>query len=269
MRRSLLASLSLLAAACSGSNATDGGVADLSHPADLAAAPDLAAPADLTQKTVYTIFVRGTLKNDVATSKMLHDQVVNGAKAQAMGLGDLYHQTFLNVVPPGDGGNPPAPTELLWIDQWNDLAGLQTFSTDPNVMAALGMIFAAPPAITVDAEPAGWTEWGALNPLPQLDPLFLFSIRGPLAGPTTDDSRTYHNMLAGGSEAQAMAAGDQAHRVWLDPMDATRFQAIDLWSNLAGAQAVYGDPNFQMAFGKLFSAPPTVEPYAHTDWAGW
>jgi hypothetical protein len=276
MRRLLFAFASLLCAACGdGSNGNDAGadfakLADLKAPADMAAAiADMTAPPDMTAPTVYTIFVRGTLKNDVATSKMLHDQLVSGAKVQAMMLGDLYHDTFLNLLPPPDGGNPPPSTDLLWIDQWNDLNGLMQFSTDPNVMAGLAMIFSAPPTITVTSEPMSWTEWGNINPLPQLTPLYLFSIRGTLKGPTTDDSRMYHNTLASGFEAQAMQAGDKCHHVWLELADMTQFQAVDLWDNLAGPQMVYGDPQFQTAFGMLFTGPPNVEPYYHTDWAHW
>ncbi len=256
MRKTLLALLFLVPACGNSSNPADGGA-------------DLATPPDLAPATVFTVFIRGTLKNDLATSKGIHDAIAGAGKAKAILLGDRGHYVFLDVAPPPDGGPPPAPTQLLAIDLWGSLDGLAQFESDPNVQQGFAMLFAAPPEVTVTAHPDGWTEWGTLDPLGQGMPLYLFSVRGALAAATVEQSRTYHDQLAGGTMAMAMQAGDVAHQVRLANPDMKQFQAVDLWKSLAGAQAVYGDPKFQAAFGQLFSGPPTVEPYSATDWAQW
>src|SRR2546425_5159377 len=104
MTTKLLCTLLLLAGCGTSSPATDAG-------ADLAT-----APPDLTAPTVYTVFIRGTLKNDPATSKMIHDQVAQAGKAKALMLGDSGHYVFLSL--------PQPSTQFLAIDLWNSLDGL-------------------------------------------------------------------------------------------------------------------------------------------------
>ena len=53
---------------------------------------------------------------------------------------------------------------------------------------------------------------------------------------------------------------------YLNPQDAMKFNAVDLWGNLQGPAKVYGDPQVQAAFGTVFSGPPTVTPYQHSSW---
>lgn len=263
----LLATLSLSACG-NGGGATDGGQ-DLAVARDLASLPDLVAPPDLGEKTVYTVFIRGQLKNDLATSKMIHDNFAGGGKAQAQALCDQGHYVFLNLLPPPDGGAPPPSDAALVIDLWNDLNGLQQFIQSPDVQSFLGMLYTAPPEVTITVHPDGFTEWGMLDPINQGMPLFAFSIRDTFKSSTVAQEAIDHNSVANQAKASAMAAGDVAHRTYLVQSNTRQFQAIDLWNNLSGPSAVYGDPNFQAAFGAIFSAPPMIEGYTATDWVQW
>jgi hypothetical protein len=134
--RNALVTLALLASACGTTTAQQSDLA--TGGADLAVAPDLAQPPDLTPPTLYTVFIRGTLKNDLPTSKNIHDQIVANGKATAMMLGDTAHYVYLNVPPPSDGGTPPS-NQVLVIDRWTSLEGFMKFASDPNVMAAFAM----------------------------------------------------------------------------------------------------------------------------------
>src|SRR5258706_6196158 len=210
---------------------------------------------------VYPVFIRGTLKSsDVAASKAAHDAIALGGKAKALSLGDSGHYVYLDV----GGAN-----QFLGIDLWNSLDGLREFQADPNVQQGFGNLFAAPPEVTVTAHPGSWSEWGTLSPFTKGTPLYIFSVRGTLAAATVDDARRAHNAFADGARAAAQQAGDLAHLVRLRNDDAKQFQALDYWPDLNAAGAAYSDPGFQAGFLALFSAPPTVEPYAHTDWAQW
>src|SRR5207244_1753548 len=71
---------------------------------------------------VYSVFIRGALRSDVATSKATHDAVALAGKAKALKLGDSGHYVFLSV---GAG-----PAQFLAIDLWNSLDGLREFQSD-------------------------------------------------------------------------------------------------------------------------------------------
>jgi len=99
-------------------------------------------------------------------------------------------------------------------------------------------------------------------------------ILGDLVGDDPAAVKPSHDGLAMAGEAAAMAAGDIAHDVLLGTAlvgtTEGQFLAIDRWSSDDNLDAFYADPNFQMAFGMLFDAPPSVAQYVHQEaWAQW
>jgi quinol monooxygenase YgiN len=118
----------------------------------------------------------------------------------------------------------------------------------------------APDAALPDAapSPATWTA----------------RVRGTLAAADLDDARAYHDQFAMAGESAAAQAGDFAHHVVLGTTHLgtleDQFVAIDQWIDLAGAHAVYDDPDFQAGLAPLFAAPPEVELFSrHPDWVSW
>lgn len=106
-------------------------------------------------------------------------------------------------------------------------------------------------------------------------PSYTAYVRGPLAKADLAAARADHDQLAGGSQAAAHAAGDLGHHVMLgtgEPAGDNKdeFLALDEWIDLAGPQAVYGDPKFQAGFGALFAKPVAPELYRRRpDWVTW
>ena len=99
-------------------------------------------------------------------------------------------------------------------------------------------------------------------------------VRGTLFTDDMAEAQAAHDAVASGGEAAAIAAGDIAHDTFLGvPLlgtTANQFQAFDRWANDENLDAFYADPNFQAAFGSLFSAPPQLESFAPADgWYGW
>lgn len=100
-------------------------------------------------------------------------------------------------------------------------------------------------------------------------------VHGRLAETDMAKAQAAHDQVAGGGEEAARAAGDLAHRVYLGtgapvPAVEDEFLAIDEWQTLEGANAVYGDPNFQAGFSSLFAAPVAPELYRRRpDWHTW
>ncbi|MBI4957316.1 MAG: hypothetical protein HY908_35225 [Myxococcales bacterium] len=102
----------------------------------------------------------------------------------------------------------------------------------------------------------------------------MFVVRGTLYTQNLTEAQGYHDGLAEGGEPAATAAGDFGHDALLGTTllgtTANAFLGVDRWHGLEAATAFYSDPAFAAAFGQLFLAPPTVEPFAHrTDWHEW
>lgn len=103
---------------------------------------------------------------------------------------------------------------------------------------------------------------------------FAVVVRGILAGNDLPMSMMSHDQLAMGGEAAAKAAGDIGHDVLLGTTllgtTENQFLAVDRWDRVDNLDAFYADPDFQAAFGALFSAPPSLEKFVlQRGWASW
>ncbi|MEZ4427807.1 MAG: hypothetical protein R3A51_09000 [Nannocystaceae bacterium] len=108
----------------------------------------------------------------------------------------------------------------------------------------------------------------------EAEPELAVVVIGDLAGDDLAASQVAHDMVAMGGEDQAKMAGDFGHDAMLGTTllgtTENEFLAIDRWSSDDNIDAFYGDPNFQMAFGALFEAPPAPSMYIYQDtWAHW
>ncbi len=97
---------------------------------------------------------------------------------------------------------------------------------------------------------------------------------GTLAGSDLAASEAAHNGLAQGAQAAANEAGDVAHTVMLGTTilgtAQNQFLALDRWTNATAEDAFYSNPQFLAAFGKLFSAAPSVTIYlAQPAWVSY
>jgi quinol monooxygenase YgiN len=93
---------------------------------------------------------------------------------------------------------------------------------------------------------------------------------GPLAQPAAQEQAT-HDGIFNQFRAQAAAAGDVGHTVFLNSDDPTTTMLnVDTWNNPAGLAQFLSDPNVQKADSQLFSAPPTLIVATKRDgWYGW
>lgn len=103
---------------------------------------------------------------------------------------------------------------------------------------------------------------------------FVAVVNGPLFSMDLVEMKMTHDNIAMGAEDAALALGDYGHKPMLGTTllgtTENEFLAVDRWDNLNGPMALYSDPDFQAAFGALFSAQPTVVIYeARPDWHGW
>src|SRR5690349_13604373 len=79
--------------------------------------------------------VRGTTSaKSVEAARMIHNDTAGSepGKAAARSLGDLTHKVFTAAAGAGEMSGAKAD-ELLFIDVWDDAAGIQQFFSNPEV----------------------------------------------------------------------------------------------------------------------------------------
>jgi quinol monooxygenase YgiN len=171
------------------------------------------------------------------------------------------HLVYLGLEPATSG------LEFLAIDVWTDDSAIEGFYA--AMPPEFGALFAAPPVVAVYESSSFYQYDAGLSP----DPEFAVLVRGGLAGQVPVPATTYHDIVAGGGEAAARAAGDLSHDALLatalmgSPEGA--FLGLDRWNDLDAMAAFYTNPEFAAAFAPLFAAPPAVEQFQAVDWFGW
>ena len=96
-----------------------------------------------------TVLIRGRLRDEPQSARLLHDQVTSATKQLAKAAGDISHRTFRN---------PAEPRDFLGIDEWVSAEAVAAFSADPRIQDFFGRLFDGQPEVTV-WESTGWNEW--------------------------------------------------------------------------------------------------------------
>jgi hypothetical protein len=97
---------------------------------------DTPYPSDAGAAT-YLLTVRGkTVPADLEAARSMHNSTAGAPQsaAGARALGDLSHNVYAPIGKELDG-------QLLFIDFWNSVAGLNTFFSNPQVQEAAGQLF--------------------------------------------------------------------------------------------------------------------------------
>ena len=99
--------------------------------------------------------IRGTVRSRDA-AKAVFDQIVKDTINAARMEGQVSHEIFFRITPPGR----PATLDLLGVDVWMDAEGMGRFYSNPQHMAPLRDVFTRPPAASTWKRPSGqWIEW--------------------------------------------------------------------------------------------------------------
>jgi len=112
-------------------------------------------PAPFGKNERYVAVVRGTVRSRGA-AQAVHNALVGKSIMKARANGNLSHEAYFRVTPPG----APESLEFFAVDVWMDSQGMGRHYEDPEFMPALMEMFAAEPAATVWVHPSGnWVEW--------------------------------------------------------------------------------------------------------------
>ena len=219
---------------------------------------------------MFLLTIQGTLSPKTLTeASAIHNKTAGdpNSVAAARSLGDLSHMVYLPMEKAAEGAG-----DVLFIDQWSSIDGLNKFFANPDVQKGAELIF-------TKREPTVWTPaegfYGYHLPFPYgKNDRYVVMVRGTVS--SRADAMALHNQIVAGGINGARMAGDLSHDVYFKlsaPGDAKllEFLAIDLWMDAAGMGAYYQNPDFQSGVLKLFTAPPTVSIWVQTagDWIEW
>ena len=220
--------------------------------------------------TQYLLTIRGKLKPaTVEDSRNVHNMTAGNPAgvAAARSLGDLSHMVY---VPSGQNGGPSS--ELLILDVWNNLDGLNQFFSAHDVQQGGEMIF-------TEREPVVWMPArGAFTyylaaPKGKHD-RFVGVVRGPVH--SHEQGLAVHNEFAAMGVNQARLAGNLSHDVFFrlaqpGTPESLEFLAVDVWMDAAGMAATYTNPAYGSVFTSLFSGPFTASTWQEPvgEWIEW
>jgi quinol monooxygenase YgiN len=211
---------------------------------------------------VYTALSLGTLKNDEAGSKTLHDMVVGAASQQAMASGDLGHEPLLGMDTAAG-----APLQFLAIDRWTSVDGFNTFVASPPMVDFISNFYTAPPDVSVWQTRPDWTTWGSPADEAPSAGGYVITLRGQYAGDEASAMKTHNGIVASIPAPGAVALGNIAHLLFANPSDPSELLIIEVWTNETSQEQTY------MALGpaiaQLWNGMPTITRWRTTDWARW
>jgi len=228
---------------------------------------DTTYPADASAAT-YLLTVRGTtVPPSLEDTRVIHNATAGAPQsaAGARSLGDLSH----NVYAPCD---KEQAGQLLFIDLWNSVSGLNTFFSNPQVQAAAGELFATRDGIV-------WSRldgFGAYNlALPNGRSV---GAVGMIQVPVTsiDDAASAFTAYAATTINTARSYGMVSHSIWLrlpNPGEAPTQELIgvDTWMDADRMNEYYELSLGFEHFGPVFAGAPDTSVWqsAPGDWVEW
>jgi quinol monooxygenase YgiN len=219
---------------------------------------------------MFLLTIQGTLKSDtLADASATHNKTAGDPNniAAARSLGDLSHMVYLPTEKPASGAG-----DVLFIDQWNSIDGLNKFFANEDVQKGAELIFSKrDPVVWTPAE--GFYTYHLPAPYGKND-RFVAMVRGTVA--SRQAAMELNNQLVGSGINGARMAGDLTHDVYFrltapGEAESLEFLAIDVWMDSTGMTTYYQNPDFQAGISKLFTAPPTVSIWTQTigEWVEW
>jgi hypothetical protein len=215
--------------------------------------------------TIYLLTVRGTASTaDPEAARKLHNDTAGtdaGVDA-ARALGDLSHNVFV----PLEGGG----SELLFVDTWNSLSGMEAFFADPHVQAGAAELFTSRDAVAWI--PSEFVEFHLPVPSDR-SPVALGLLRATVA--SMDAARAAFREVAAANLNKARLHGQISHQTFQratpEGPSATELLGVDLWFDLDGMARYYADPHTYDALGGVFTGPPETSVWAPApgSWREW
>ena len=217
----------------------------------------------------FQLVIRGQLEpTNLDEARQTHNRTAGDPQgvAAARALGDLSHNVF---VPLADAKT--AATELLILDTWNSIAGLEKFFSDPQVKGGGDMIFKQrDPVVWTLSDMAGFS---LLTPASRGE-RYVGLLRATVK--SREQARAAFDGLYRETVNAARILGQVSHQVFyrLTPPGeppSLELIGIDIWMDAEGMGKFYGDPKHVAPLGPVFAAPPAASVWKQPagSWVEW
>jgi len=227
----------------------------------------IAPPPDLGTQ-LYLLTIRGVFKPPTLEQARGIHNMTAGADASmnaSRALGDLSHNVFVRV----DEKPKQGAGEVLFVDLWNSIAGLQQFFSDPQVQQGGSMIFA-------DREPTVWKDAEGFPRIELLAPKakperYLGTLRVNVTS-MKDARETIERMTAKGiNTSRRYGHLARSYYVRADGGDGAELLGVDTWTSLAGAGEFYSKLEDFASLGKIFAGKPQTAIWGQPEgeWTEW
>jgi len=99
--------------------------------------------------------VRGAVSSRAAALQV-HNELVGGNVNSARMAGDMTHDAYFRLSPPGN----PESNELFAVDTWMSASGMKQYYDNPEFLTGFSKLFAGMPVTSTWQHPEGdWVEW--------------------------------------------------------------------------------------------------------------
>jgi len=201
----------------------------------------------------FLLTVRGTLAApNLEGGRLAHNQAAGSDEGVAMArsFGDLSHSVYVPVEPAASGAG-----ELLIIDYWNSVEGLQTFFSNEQVQQGGAFVFKKDRDNVVWQGTPGLPRFNLQAPTGKNE-RFLGLARGPVAAREPAEKILTESLRKRANIARAKGLMSREWYFRLTPpgeKPSLEAIGIDIWFDADGMREVYADPAELEALSGLFT----------------
>lgn len=226
----------------------------------------------MNQKMTFNLLtVMGKVKTDsVEATLQMHNQTVGNPEGVAVAkhLGDISHMTYVHL-----DAEKSFKGDLLFLDIWNNIKGLNQFFSDEQVQAGAEMMWKSKDIIV----------WSKLNsflnfnfPSPYVkNERIIGLIHGKVNN--IEEAQTIHNLAIEGQVKASRAAGILSHEFYVrmaapGSPEALEVLGVDVWMDAESMMKHYMSPEFaNSGLYKMFTNKPSSSSWVHPkgEWIEW
>ena len=219
----------------------------------------------------FLLTVRGTLAApNLEGGRQAHNQAAGSDEGVAMArsFGDLSHAVYVPVEPAATGAG-----ELLIIDYWNSVEGLQSFFSNEQVQQGGAFVFKSDRDNVVWQSTSGLPRFSLQAPTGKIE-RYVGLARGPIASRETAEKILTEALRKRVNLARAKGLMSRQWYFRLSPPgEKPSLEAIgvDLWFDADGMREVYSDPAELDVLAGLFTGRPETSVWRKPPgaWVEW
>jgi len=217
----------------------------------------MAKATDVALGQTYLLAIRGTLiPSEEEAARKIHNETAGNEAgvAAARSLGDLSHKVF--VPAKGIPGDRPA-NELLILDVWNNIEGLNTFFANPQVQHGGSLIFKSRDPVVFTPAP-DLLAFNLPAPMPR-QARYVGTVRGMVK--SREQARATLNASTAKAINSARKRGLVSHNMYYrlgqpGQPDSLELFGVDVWFDLNGMGEHYAAEGDLMK--ELFVSQPST-----------